>query len=192
MDDDKLPNEEESLTGSKSPSRSEVGQSAQRLFEGAITVGVCIAYTMVGPLLIMLNKLILTRHFPYPILLTSFHQLSSALISAFLVRGLKLVPLQHEMTWHFWSRNVLVVGFATMAALCTGTEPHASAPPLQPPSPSHAISPTASAPSPPRPPHQALPLLYRAPGNSSYMYLTVAFIEILKGFTPVVTMMVQV
>ena len=28
-------------------------------------------------------------------------------------------------------------------------------------------------------------------GNASYLYLTVAFVEILKGFTPVVTMMVQ-
>lgn len=30
-----------------------------------------------------------------------------------------------------------------------------------------------------------------ATGNSSYLFLTVSFIEILKGFTPVVTMAVQ-
>ena len=29
-------------------------------------------------------------------------------------------------------------------------------------------------------------------GNATYIYLTVSFVEILKGFTPVVTMMVQV
>ena len=116
---------------------------------GALTVVVCITYTLVGPLLIMLNKIILTRSgFPYPILLTSLHQLASAFFATLCVRVWRVIPMQHgDMTWSFWRQNVLVVGFATTAALSTG--------------------------------------------NSTYMYLTVAFIEILKGFTPVVTMMVQ-
>ena len=124
-------------------------RSWRRWVSGVVTVGVCIAYTLVGPLLIMLNKLILTKSdFPYPILLTSFHQLTSSLFAAIFVRVLRVIPMQHgDMTWGFWRNNVLVVGVATTAALSTG--------------------------------------------NSSYMYLTVAFIEILKGFTPVVTMMVQ-
>ena len=150
MEDDKTMEilEQESLTGWRSP-QSPAKEFWKKFGSGVLTISVCFAYTFVGPLLILLNKLILTRHtFPYPIILTCFHQLASAFFSAILVRCLKVVPLQHNnMTWSFWRRNILVVGFATMAALCTG--------------------------------------------NTSYMYLTVAFIEILKGFTPVVTMMVQ-
>ena len=39
-----------------------------------ITVGVCVLYTLVGPLLILNNKYLLTSGFPYPIVLTSLTQ----------------------------------------------------------------------------------------------------------------------
>ena len=113
-----------------------------------VTLLVCTVYMLVGPLLIMSNKYLLTTgQFHYPILLTAMHQLASALGSAFLVRGLGVVPLAHDVTWRVWRTNIFAVGLMTTAALCTG--------------------------------------------NGSYLYLTVAFVEILKGFTPVVTMMVQ-
>jgi len=112
-----------------------------------ITVGVCLTYTAVGPMLILLNKYLMSRgHFPYPILLTCFGQISSCLVSAILVRGFKVVPLT-KMSWRFYVQNVMAVGLATGGAMATG--------------------------------------------NSTYMYLSVSFIEILKGFTPVVTIMVQ-
>lgn len=118
------------------------------LYELGITLAVCTAYMLVGPLLIMSNKYLLTTQgFPYPMMLTATHQLSSALCSAVLTRVLRIMPLEHDVTWAMWRQNIVGVGVTTTAALCTGT--------------------------------------------SSYLYLTVAFIEILKGFTPVVTMMVQ-
>jgi len=154
MDEDgpsfKAPDEEVLLTPSREAhAAAERDRRLQRWVSSVVTVIVCILYTLVGPLLIMLNKIILTKHgFPYPILLTTCHQVSSAIFAAFFVRVLRVIPMNHStMTWGFWRQNVLVVGFATTAALSTG--------------------------------------------NTSYMYLTVAFIEILKGFTPVVTMMVQ-
>ena len=118
-----------------------------KLVSTVITVGVCLTYTAVGPMLILLNKYLMSRgHFPYPILLTCFGQISSCLVSAILVRGFKVVPLT-KMSWRFYVQNVMAVGLATGGAMATG--------------------------------------------NSTYMYLSVSFIEILKGFTPVVTIMVQ-
>ena len=112
-----------------------------------VTVAVCTVYMLVGPLLIMSNKYLLTSgSFHYPILLTTMHQVSSS-ICCFLIRVFEVVPLAHEVTWRVWRTNIFAVGLMTMAALCTG--------------------------------------------NASYLYLTVAFVEILKGFTPVVTMTVQ-
>lgn len=119
----------------------------ERLVSTVITVVVCLTYTAVGPMLILLNKYLMSRgHFPYPILLTCFGQVSSCIVSAILVRGFKVVPLT-QMSWSFYVQNVMAVGLATGGAMATG--------------------------------------------NSTYMYLSVAFIEILKGFTPVVTIMVQ-
>lgn len=113
----------------------------------AITIAVCTIYMLVGPLLIMSNKYLLTTgHFHYPIILTTIHQLTGSICCFFLVRVFSIVPLAHEVTWKEWRTNILAVGVFTMAALCTGT--------------------------------------------ASYLYLTVAFVEILKGFTPVVTMMI--
>ncbi|KAL1526538.1 hypothetical protein AB1Y20_015247 [Prymnesium parvum] len=145
----RAPDEQVLLTPSHERQDAAREAAWQQLVSGAVTVLVCVAYTLVGPMLIMLNKIILTQSsFPYPILLTCFHQVASAVFAAILIRIMHVIPLQHgDMEWSFWRQHVLVVGFATTAALCTG--------------------------------------------NSAYMYLTVAFIEILKGFTPVVTMMVQ-
>lgn len=148
-DDMKSTDEELPLSPENVTTHLIVRDRARILLSGMLTVAVCVVYTLVGPLLIMLNKIILTRtNFPYPVFLTSFHQVTSALFATVLIHVCGVITLQHHsMTWSFWRQTVLVVGFATTAALCTG--------------------------------------------NSSYMFLTVSFIEILKGFTPVVTMMVQ-
>jgi len=112
-----------------------------------ITVFVCLVFTVVGPMLILANKYLMTRcKFPYPIILTCSGQISSAIICFFLVRVCRVVPLT-SMSWPCWRDNVMVVGLTASLAM--------------------------------------------AMGNSTYLYLTVAFIEILKGFTPVVTIMVQ-
>jgi len=86
-------------------------------------------------------------NFPHPLLLTALTQASVAIISAVLVRGLRVVPLQHEFSTAFYLRNIATVGFSTAVTMCLG--------------------------------------------NSTYLFLSMAFIEILKGFAPVVTMMVQ-
>jgi len=113
----------------------------------AYTVFVCLLFTIVGPVLILTNKYLMSRgNFPYPILLTCCGQISSMIITFILVRICKVVPLT-PMPWSFYVRNVTTVSFAAGGAM--------------------------------------------ALGNSTYLYLTVAFIEILKGFTPVVTMTVQ-
>ena len=135
------------LAGTSSD-HAEARSSKWSPWEILLTFATCAVYMLVGPLLIMSNKYLLTTgHFHYPIMLTAVHQTSSSVCSAILVRCFRVVPLAHEVTWSLWWRNIFLVGAATTAALCTGT--------------------------------------------SSYLYLTVAFIEILKGFTPVVTMMVQ-
>ena len=78
----------------------------EQALSGVVTVAICVAYTLVGPLLIMLNKLLLSKAgFPYPVLLTTFHQSTSALFAFVLVRGFGVVPLQHSMTWSWWARN---------------------------------------------------------------------------------------
>lgn len=127
----------------------EKAASCRSLWEVGLTVLTCAVYMLVGPLLIMSNKYLLTAgQFHFPILLTALHQTSSAMCSAILVkRPCELMPLEHDVTWSDWWRRIFVVGILTTAALCTGT--------------------------------------------ASYLYLTVSFIEILKGFTPIVTIMVQ-
>jgi drug/metabolite transporter (DMT)-like permease len=113
----------------------------------AITVCVCLVFTAVGPTLILTNKYLMSRcKFPYPILLTCSGQISSSVISFFLVRVFKVVPLT-PMPWPVYFRSVSTVGLVACLAM--------------------------------------------ASGNYTYLYLTVSFIEILKGFTPVVTIMVQ-
>ena len=121
--------------------------SASRPRSLAVTVFVCLVFTAVGPTLILTNKYLMSRcKFPYPILLTCSGQISSSIISFFLVRVLKVVP-HTPMSWPVYLRSVSVVGLMACLAM--------------------------------------------ASGNSTYLYLTVSFIEILKGFTPVVTIMVQ-
>jgi hypothetical protein len=123
-------------------------QSKATWLSGMITVIVCAVYMVVGPLLIMSNKYLLTsERFEYPIMLTALHQIASALATSVLIRCCRVVPLKQGVSWKLWRTNILAVATFNTAALCTGT--------------------------------------------ASYLYLTVAFIEILKGFTPVVTMMVQ-
>jgi len=118
------------------------------IMEMALTVAICAGFMIVGPVLIMSNKYLLTKSgFGYPLLLTALHQLSSAFFCMVLVRGCAVVQLKQKISWSFWCRSIMLVGLATTGALCFG--------------------------------------------NSAYMYLTVSFIEILKGFTPIVTMMVQ-
>ena len=114
----------------------------------AVTVCVCLVFTAVGPTLILTNKYLMSRcKFPYPILLTCSGQISSSVISFFLVRVFKVVPLT-PMPWPVYFRSVSMVGLVACLAM--------------------------------------------ASGNSTYLYLTVSFIEILKGFAPVVTLMVGV
>lgn len=112
------------------------------------TVLACAFFMLVGPMLIMSNKYLLTTaHFSYPLLLTSMHQCSSSFFCTLLVHVLRVVPLRQEVSWADWRRTICVMSAGTTAALCLGI--------------------------------------------SAYLYLTVSFIEILKGFTPVVTIMVQ-
>lgn len=131
------------------PREAEEAAKCKSMWQVGLTVLTCAVYMLVGPMLIMSNKYLLTTgQFHFPILLTALHQTSSAICSAVLVRQpCALMPLEHEVTWSDWWRRIFAVGMLTTAALCTG--------------------------------------------NASYLYLTVSFIEILKGFTPVVTMMVQ-
>ncbi len=136
--------------GARAERRSLLFESALNVRSMLLTVAVCIGYMLVGPLLIMSNKYLLTTaHFSYPILLTAMHQSFSALCCAVVVHVLRLVPLQYDaaQAWSAFHCSFLSVGAASSAALCTG--------------------------------------------NSAYLYLTVAFIEMLKGFTPIVTMAVQ-
>ena len=46
-----------------------------------ITVGVCVLYTLVGPLLILNNKYLLTSGFPHPIVLTSLTQAATVVFA---------------------------------------------------------------------------------------------------------------
>mmetsp|Transcript_39372 Transcript_39372/g.86565 ORF Transcript_39372/g.86565 Transcript_39372/m.86565 type:complete len:366 (+) Transcript_39372:244-1341(+) len=117
--------------------------------EALTTAAVCILYTLVGPMLIFTNKWLLSKGgFPYPLLITTLSQFSSAAISFVIVRVLGIVPLQHKLSWQFYIWNIATLGCALAITLCLG--------------------------------------------NSSYLFLSMAFIEILKGFAPVVTMLVQV
>ena len=69
--------------------------------ETALTVLVCVVYTLVGPLLIFVNKYLMTKgHFPFPITITCLGQSFSGLFAAILVRGVGVV--RHEpVTWDF-------------------------------------------------------------------------------------------
>ena len=116
--------------------------------DACVTAVVCVVYMLVGPLLILCNKYLLSRGgFPHPLLLTTLMQLSSSVVSFALVRVLKVVPQHYDFPWLFYVRNIAALGLASAVTLCLG--------------------------------------------NSSYLYLSMAFIEILKGFAPVVTMAVQ-
>jgi len=133
--------------GDRPQASQSASASANKPMSLAVTVCVCLVFTAVGPTLILTNKYLMSRcKFPYPILLTCSGQISSSVISFFLVRVCKVVPLT-PMPWPVYFRSVSTVGLVACLAM--------------------------------------------ASGNSTYLYLTVSFIEILKGFTPVVTIMVQ-
>ena len=133
--------------GDRPQASQSASASANKPMSLAITVCVCLVFTAVGPTLILTNKYLMSRcKFPYPILLTCSGQISSSVISFFLVRVFKVVPLT-PMPWPVYFRSVSTVGLVACLAM--------------------------------------------ASGNYTYLYLTVSFIEILKGFTPVVTIMVQ-
>lgn len=85
------------------------------------TVTVCILYALVGPMLILCNKWLMSHgDLPYPIFITAFSQISTSLISFCVVRVFRLVPRQHEFSWRFYMTNVASVGLATAITLCLG------------------------------------------------------------------------
>ncbi|EOD20911.1 hypothetical protein EMIHUDRAFT_463785 [Emiliania huxleyi CCMP1516] len=116
-----------------------------------ITVGVCVLYTLVGPLLILNNKYLLTSGFPYPIVLTSLTQAATVVFAVAAALLSRMRCIEWEMPRREFDgtliRASVVVGFAAATCLCAG--------------------------------------------NSAYLYLSVSFIEILKGYAPLVTMMMQ-
>lgn len=103
-------------------------------------------YMLIGPTLIIVNRLILKeRGFNYPMALSGLGLLSSSVISSALV-GFSCVRLEnrHLMTREFYLKNLVPIGAAMATTL--------------------------------------------AAGNAVYLYLPVGFIQMLKAFTPTVTL----
>ena len=107
----------------------------------------CIAYLVVGPTLIMLNRYILKDlKFSYPMSLSGLGLVSSSAISFLLVKVFRIVRLKHSksVTLKFYMLRIMPIGLFT-----------------------------------------ALTLNF---GNRVYLHLSVSLIQMLKAFTPVVTM----
>lgn len=85
-------------------------------------IALCMAYMIIGPSLIMLNKYILyDLKFPYPMFLSGQGVLFSGLVSQLIVR-LGYVKLQRRETVEgiFWYQRILPVGLAYAGTLALG------------------------------------------------------------------------
>jgi len=88
-----------------------------------VTVTYCLVYLLVGPALILVNKKIMKDvGFSYPMMVSGFGQLSSAICSALAINVFRVQSLTcvAQVTWPFYLRNMMVVGGATAASLCFG------------------------------------------------------------------------
>ena len=108
--------------GDASPGGEKPG-GPSALYEGAVTVAYCVVYLLVGPALILTNKQIMRDvGFHFPMMVSGIGQASSAICSLVAIRVLGIQPLAnaHLVSWHFYLRNMMVVGAATAASLCFG------------------------------------------------------------------------
>eukprot|EP00035_Acanthoeca_spectabilis_P012270 m.218821 g.218821 ORF g.218821 m.218821 type:complete len:274 (-) comp15572_c0_seq5:1709-2530(-) len=115
---------------------------------GMLVSGVCLAYALAGPTIILVNKHILSDlNFPYPYALTCMGLLCSSLFSTVLVQcGAVECRNSATVTSTFYFKRVLPIG--AFQALAMGF------------------------------------------GTVAYLSLTVAFIQMLKAFTPVITLVI--
>lgn len=91
--------------------------------EHALTLLYVLAYLVIGPALILVNKRILKDiGFHFPMMVSGIGQAASALGSAIVIHVLRLQPLQSsaQVTWPFYLKNMMVVGASTAASLCFG------------------------------------------------------------------------
>ena len=88
----------------------------------ALTALYVVAYLLVGPSLILVNKRLLKEAgFPYPMMVSGLGQASSALGAFVCIRLVGVQTLQHTtFSWQFYIKNMMVVGAATAASLCFG------------------------------------------------------------------------
>jgi len=90
----------------------------------ATMLGLCLAYMVIGPALILLNKFILQDlEFPYPMFLSGLGVLVSGLVAQLLVRlgYVQLSPTRREaVEGALWYRRVLPVGLAHAGTLAFG------------------------------------------------------------------------
>jgi len=109
----------------------------------------CVFYCTVGPLLIFLNKHILSdTGFKFPVMLTMMGMLASSLISALLcLVGVSKRANAHRITLDFYLRNIMPIGLLIGATMYLG--------------------------------------------NMAYVYLSVAYIQMLKAFSPVILMCIS-
>lgn len=122
IDDDDVPADapQQPLLGSEPPPES---SSKSGIIDGLVTLICCVAYLLVGPALIIVNKQILKDiGFAYPMLVSGIGQFASAVGSAVAIHVLNVQQLQHAvvMTRRFYMRNMMTVGAATAASLCFG------------------------------------------------------------------------
>jgi hypothetical protein len=120
QDEDDSHDQQALLHKSEDPSRT---RPPSRMLDVLITLTYCVVYLLVGPALILVNKKIMKDvGFAYPMMVSGFGQLSSAICSAIAIKVLKVQPLTcvAQVTWPFYLRNMMVVGGATAASLCFG------------------------------------------------------------------------
>lgn len=105
--------EEKRAAGSSSGTRVSMNYS---------TIGLCSLYMLVGPVLILLNKFILSNlHFPYPLFLSALGVSFSAIVARVMVM-LGLVKLQRKeaVSGVHYLKRVMPVGFFHAATLSFG------------------------------------------------------------------------
>lgn len=135
----------------------------------------CGAYLFVGPTLIVLNKVILNElHFAFPMTLASLGNVASFLVCTALVHtGVVDLKNKAEVDRSFFLKKIMPIGAMSAGTLFFGNKVW-----LFRSGPEGKL---------------AIATLHtdRDPPLQVYLYLTVAFIQILKAFTPVVTMVVM-
>ena len=114
--------DEKLLSGDASPS-ADASSTTSKCMRAARAAAACTLYLLVGPALILTNKQIMRDvGFHFPMMVSGIGQASSAICSLVAIRVLGIQPLAnaHLVSWHFYLRNMMVVGAATAASLCFG------------------------------------------------------------------------